>query len=163
MKDTFSGGATWVDRAYDENYREEVLGIPRFTSLRDGLFYATGCQVTDNSTAKRKRIPAELWDFLRLEADAVTARGGTYHFIALEFHRISDTDNPPKKRGRKPGAGAYDDTASLSEMKKLCSSGEAKSPHQAANMIAGRVQGAGTIESKVSRLLSKYNKKYGSN
>jgi hypothetical protein len=66
------------------------------------------------------------------------------------------------RRGRRPGSGSYErrDEPLLKEMRKLIEDGNAKSPHEAACKVAGSAKGAGTVESRVTRLAKRYGKMY---
>ncbi len=66
--------------------------------------------------------------------------------------------------GRKPGSGSFAqlDAPLVKEMKELIDSGKVVSPHAAATQIADRAKGAGTPESKVRRLINRFNEKFGS-
>ena len=69
-----------------------------------------------------------------------------------------------KRRGRKPGSGSYaeHDAPLVQEMKALIDKGEAASPHAAAIQIVNKAKGSGTEESKVRRLVDRYNDEFNS-
>lgn len=73
-----------------------------------------------------------------------------------------DSEGDSKKvRGRPKGAGAFDDSKIIDEMKSGFDAGDYKSPWQAATALAKRAGGNSTIESKADRLARKYAKKFG--
>jgi hypothetical protein len=63
-----------------------------------------------------------------------------------------------KPRGRTPGSGSYApaDAPLLDEMRRSIVERKAMSVHRAAALVADRAHGAGTIESKASRLARAY-------
>jgi hypothetical protein len=62
------------------------------------------------------------------------------------------------KRGRTKGAGSLEgvDAPLIEKMKKLIAEGDAFSPHGAAILVANDAKGAGTVESKATRLANRY-------
>ncbi len=67
-------------------------------------------------------------------------------------------------RGRKKGSGSYEalDAPLLEEMKRLIAKGDALSNHAAAMKVVDRAEGAGALESKVRRLINRFNEKFDS-
>ena len=63
-----------------------------------------------------------------------------------------------KRRGRPVGSGSWEaaDRDLLKKMHRLIANGSAKSPNDAARLVANRAQGAGTPESKQTRLARSY-------
>jgi hypothetical protein len=76
-----------------------------------------------------------------------------------QVERATKPRRPVLKRGRPSWAKA--DEPLLAKMKALVESGAARSAHQAAGMVAKDAQGAGTEESKQSRLERAYREKFG--
>ena len=66
----------------------------------------------------------------------------------------------PAKRGRKLGSGSYekDDAPLVVEMCKLIASEEAKSVWNAAEKVVSKAKGSAEIESRIKRLVERYNK-----
>lgn len=64
----------------------------------------------------------------------------------------------PKSRGRPRGAGSYAalDAPLVEEMIRLINSGVARSPHHAAQLLADRAFGSSQNDSKVARLVRRY-------
>ena len=65
--------------------------------------------------------------------------------------------------GRPTGSGSWQvaDELLLDEMDNMIKTGRAKSPNDAARILADRASGSGTLASKQSRLAVRYRKKFG--
>jgi len=68
---------------------------------------------------------------------------------------------PDGRSSRRPGTGTWDiaDEPLLEEMHVMITSGDARSPHHAAGLLADRARG-NSLASKQARLAKKYRKKY---
>ena len=75
--------------------------------------------------------------------------------------RLAKVPGVRSPRGRKPGDGAIDDSASHNEMEHLINTGEAKSPWDAAGKVAPHAKGGGDDASRKRRLWRKWQKLHG--
>ncbi len=69
---------------------------------------------------------------------------------------------PKRKRGRPKGTGSWEaaDAPLVDEMDDLLKARKAKSPTDAARQLAGKAQGEGSPESKITRLRKRYSNQY---
>jgi hypothetical protein len=97
-------------------------------------------------------------DSLRKYIGAQEKRATSVSTSSGEKNRVEGN----KIKRRKPGTGSWKaaDEPLLLEMRSMLEKGEAKSPHHAAGLVAHRTSGAGTVESKQSRLGREYRKKF---
>lgn len=70
-----------------------------------------------------------------------------------------------KRRGPVKGTGSLEkaDKPLIEKMHRLIINEDAKSVHDAANQVAGRAKGSGTIESRIKRLERRYRKHFENN
>ena len=93
---------------------------------------------------------------------------GAYRPVFLwrgEFERWLKTTFGHQKHGggRPTGSGSWQvaDELLLDEMDNMIKTGKAKSPNDAARLLADRASGSGTLVSKQTRLAIRYRKKFG--
>ena len=117
------------------------------------------------------RLPRRVDNFLTND-DAVrnpnTLIRGAYRPVFLwrdEFERwLKKTFGHQKRGGGRPtGSGSWQvaDEPLVDEMDNMIKTGKAKSPNDAARILADRASGSGTLASKQSRLAIRYRKKFG--
>ena len=63
---------------------DKQLLKPLVNSLLDGSWHATGYESPVKSR-QPKRVPQDFWNFLVLDPDADTAKGGGKEFVGLQF------------------------------------------------------------------------------
>ena len=144
--------------------------------LQDGSWYATGLRTPIDPNKGPERIAVYLWDVLEIDYYNNEAHGDGLHYVRLRFYKGDGNFDPlepappenvpsavrPKRRGRRKGTMGYDakDTPLLEEMDRLIKSGEATGPWRAALLVVNDAKGTGNAESKIKRLVGKYDKKY---
>ena len=117
------------------------------------------------------RLPRRV-DSFATNGDAVpnpnTFLRGAYRPVFLwrdEFERwLKKTLGHQKHGGGRPtGSGSWQvaDEPLVDEMDSMIKTGKAKSPNDAARLLADRASGSGTLVSKQSRLAIRYRKKFG--
>ncbi|MBF0327335.1 MAG: hypothetical protein HQL42_20055 [Alphaproteobacteria bacterium] len=116
-------------------------------------------------------IPADFWTChdLHWNNDAITVTGGGVRFYQVRFVEASAPGSasavkePAKKRGRPLDSGQYPEDEQL--VKKMHLAIEARpstTVHAAAVAVAPDAGGSGLFESKVWRLIRRYDRKYPS-
>jgi hypothetical protein len=118
------------------------------------------------------RLPRRVDDFVTnddLVRNPNTFLHGAYRPVFLwrdEFeHWLKKTFGQQEHRGGRPtGSGSWQvaDEPLLDEMYNMIKTGMAKSPNDAARLLADRASGSGTLASKQTRLANRYRKKFGS-
>jgi hypothetical protein len=119
-------------------------------------------------------IPSGIWsDYVHPDDYEYLGPTGTFHLGALRpvFFRSVDFDlwfekecistiKAKKSRGRTIGSGSWVDADKrlLKRMNSLMKSNDAKSPWDAAGLVAAEAKGGGTELSKQSRLAKRYRK-----
>ena len=89
--------------------------------------------------------------------EAVTSFGRTFKEIRPQHSSVVLNK---RHTGRPPGSGSFEmvDRSLIEEMRRQIESGAAKSALDAAGKVVDRAKGAGTIESKLTRLAKRYRK-----
>ena len=175
--------AIWLDQFDDENDRclifhhDEVdqhrRGIRRRTeqvSIRRLLWGCLGLNYWIPDAIRKRRDGEYLWqeiaDLHWEDYDETWRRSLIEQVIIPEttFERWKAEHWPGhlEKRGRKPGSGSFErhDAPLIDEMKILIENGDAVSLWAAANMLAGRATGPGTLESKAQRLHRRFKSNF---
>ena len=154
----------------DRTRREEKTQLkPLRSLLAKGTWVALGYQPGELEPV---RVPPELIEVLGVEVRGSRLVGSGHQFLSVRlFPAGTEPDLHPKQRmskakhGRPPGR-SYEaaDAEAVDEMQRRITQGTATSPTNAADQIIDEkkipIKGAGTRESKISRLVLRHRRKY---
>ena len=162
------GGVPATGTLDDEGHRDHKKRVPLPVEfLKDGAYIEllSGHLRADPLLEKHSGFQRPTYLNVSFDRDAF------FKALAAAEPRSQATDrgneqetSPASTRGRKKGSGSFAqlDAPLVKEMKELIDSGKVVSPHAAATQIADRAKGAGAPESKVRRLINRFNEKFGS-